>query len=145
MSEETARVENSGDAGQRGESTAVAPPPPSPELTGLSPRKQLALQALMAGKNLTRAAYAAGVTRQTLHKWRREEPRFAAALQRWQTNAFATAQTLLLEGIEDAAQAICEAVSSGDAYVAMELLRKLNVLGASPDGSAEAKSVPAVA
>jgi len=46
---------------------------------GLSPQQRLAVEALIAGSTLTEAADAAGVTRQTVRRWRSEIPAFQAA------------------------------------------------------------------
>lgn len=138
MSEETAKVDAAGGSGQ-----AAVTPPLSEEMMGLSPRQQLALQALMAGKNITRAAFAAGVTRQTVHKWKSSEPRFAGAMAAWQMNTMTAAQAQLLEGAEEAVQTIADAVSSGDAYVAMQLLRSLGVMTTSRERTASEKAQPA--
>ena len=139
MSEDTVKVDATSGSGQ------AAASPLSEEMMGLSPKQQLALQALMAGKNYSRAAFAAGVTRHTLHRWRRNEPRFAAAMTSWQTNAVTAAQAQLLEVSEEAVQTIADAVGSGDARVAMEVLRSLGVMTTARERAARLKSPPAPA
>src|SRR5262249_37928971 len=46
----------------------------------LSPAQTQALAALLSGKSVTAAAEAAGVARETLHRWLRDDPAFQAAL-----------------------------------------------------------------
>lgn len=45
----------------------------------LEPRQALALESLMAGASVTKAAEAAGVDRSSLHRWLREDTSFQAA------------------------------------------------------------------
>jgi hypothetical protein len=46
----------------------------------LSPAQTKAMAALLSGKSVTAAAEAAGVGRETLHRWLREDPAFQAAV-----------------------------------------------------------------
>jgi transposase-like protein len=114
--------------------------------TQFTPKQQLALEALLAGKGVTRAAYAAGVTRQTVFRWRKEHPEFNAAITAAAEAALQSAQNLLLECAESAARAVFDAVENGDAYVALETLRAIGLIRRAADRPAVAgkSAIPAI-
>jgi hypothetical protein len=96
-------------------------------MLGLTPAQQIALQAMAAGANVSKAARAAGVTRQTIYAWRRTEPRFDAALEKWRHDALVSAQGILVENVETAAETLADAVSS-DGYLAYQMLCGLSAI-----------------
>jgi hypothetical protein len=91
-------------------------------------KQQIALQALAAGSNVTRAAFAAGVTRQTINRWRKENPAFNAAIKAWILQTKRSAETMLVELVEEAVASIGEAVGAGDGYLGLQLLRSMGVV-----------------
>jgi hypothetical protein len=113
-----------------------------PPEADLSPKQLLALQALVAGKGITKAAFAAGVNRTTLFRWRKEQPAFNAAMTAWIDTTMQSAQSLLMESIETAARAVVDAAENGDAYIGLEMLRGVGLILRSRDRSAATGKEP---
>jgi hypothetical protein len=99
-----------------------------PELAGLPPRQRAALAALAAGRGFGEAARSAGVTRQTLRNWRKKDHRFLALVNAWQSEAIASAQHRLIGIVDDAVTTIGDAIHTGDARTAMELMRRFGIV-----------------
>jgi hypothetical protein len=99
-----------------------------PELAGLPERQRTPLAALAAGRGFGEAARSAGVSRQTLRNWRNKDVRFAAVFNAWHSEAFASARHRLICIADDAVTTIGDAIHTGDARIAMELVRRLGLL-----------------
>lgn len=97
----------------------------------LSPSKVEALAVLLSGGKVTEAADAAGVTRQTVHRWRREDPDFQAAEDGLRRGIRERIYDRLLAGAGRAAEVVIQAVEAGDSQAAFKLLKGLGLL----DGS----------
>jgi hypothetical protein len=63
--------------------------------TRVKPAQERALAALLAGETVTKAAEAAGVSRQTCSEWIHKDAVFAAALEEARSEAWATARAKL--------------------------------------------------
>lgn len=94
----------------------------------LSPTQDLALAALVEGATVTDAAAAAGVTRQTVHRWVAEDHVFAAELNRARAELRDAYRRRLYAVADEAIGAVEGAIGSGDARVALTVLRDLGLL-----------------
>ncbi len=86
-----------------------------------------AMEGLLAGLTVTAAAQKAGVSRETLHRWLREDFGFQAVLNRFRREAHEAMQARLLAMAQKAASVVEQAVAEGDVKVAMEVLKSCGV------------------
>jgi len=94
----------------------------------LSLRQTAALEPLLSGASITKAAELAHVDRSTVHRWLREDPEFRAALNAAKRE-FRRELTARLHGLANAALEVVEkAVVNGDARVAIAVLRGIGLL-----------------
>lgn len=98
-------------------------PVPTPDL---SPKRQKALLALLAGAGTVAAAKAAGVSRRTVHRWKGEES-FVEALAEGQRAIMAEATDRLVGLVERAVDAVEAAVDSNP-WLAVRLLDGIGLL-----------------
>lgn len=80
--------------------------PAVPALPKLRPKQRLALEALLAGATDAQAAAKAGVSRETVNRWRRADPNFIAATNAEQAEAWAGARTALRALLSKAVAAV---------------------------------------
>jgi hypothetical protein len=107
----------------------------------LSGPHQTAMDALLAGKNITAAAQAAGVDRTTLHRWLRDDPDFVAIYNARRRDLAASAQGRLLATVEAATATVEKAIADGDVQTALTLLKALGVLAPVSIGSDDRDAV----
>jgi transposase-like protein len=112
-----------------------------PEWGGLPARQRTALMALATGRGYAEAAQAAGVSRQTLHVWRKKDTRFAAIYNSWQNQMLASAQNRLVSLTNNAVTAVADAIDAGDTRTSLELLRGLGLLVPPRPGSEDAAEI----
>jgi hypothetical protein len=93
--------------------------------------QRMAIEALVAGKNMTTSAEAAGVTRATLWRWLNKDPEFQAALNSYKREVCEQVETQTVGLAKLAIEAVENALRSGDARTAIAVLRGLGIL----DGS----------
>jgi phage terminase small subunit len=93
--------------------------------------QRLAIEALVAGKNMTAAAQAAGVTRATLWRWMNKDADFQAALNSYKRELFEQVETQAVGLAKLAIEAVEKALREGDAKTGLAVLRGLGML----DGS----------
>jgi transposase-like protein len=103
-------------------------PPEEMDRRRLSPRQMAALKAFHGGSSLADAAKAAGVTRQTLHRWRTQYHWFAEAMEVWEEGQMVIARSRLVDMADNAIDALAHAIEKGDARAAMMVLRSLRIL-----------------
>ena len=94
----------------------------------LSPAQERAAEALVAGSTITAAAEAAGVTRQTVHRWLRESFPFQAYLNAARRDLREEVENRLQALATEAIDAVSHAVREGDARAGLALLRGLGLL-----------------
>jgi DNA-binding XRE family transcriptional regulator len=92
---------------------------------GLKPSQLTALDRLVAGCTDGEAAEAAGVTRQSVHNWKRNNPEFRAELNRRRGELFSTSQDRIRSLIPRALDAIERELEGGAKAppAAMQLIR----------------------
>jgi len=103
-------------------------PPEEMDRRRLSPRQMTALKAFHSGSSLTDAAKAAGVTRQTLHRWRTQYHWFSEAMEDWEEGQMVIARSRLVDMADNAIDALAHAIENGDARAAMMVLKSLRIL-----------------
>src|SRR3954452_2399171 len=111
----------------------------------LEPAQVLALDALLSGKSVTAAAAAAGVSRQTLHRWLRGDPAMIAALNAGRLELLQVTRGRLLK-LGDKAVEVVEQTLGDTSYhakalrfrAALEVLRMLGVNKPEPVGTIDA-------
>jgi hypothetical protein len=86
-----------------------------------------ALRALGAGQTIVAAADSAGVTRNTVTRWIRSCPEFRAAFNAWQQALIESTQARLLRTAEAAAAVVDQAIQAGDAKLALNLLKHMQL------------------
>ena len=87
------------------------------------------------------AAQQAGVDRRTLHRWLHDDPHFAAAFNAWRRELLNSARARALAMTDTAMAAIHTAISKGDAYAALQLVRGLGVLKPPRPGPEDPRTV----
>ena len=99
---------------------------------GLSPAKQVALAALLAGQTVTAAAQAANVNRTTIYRWLHDpcDP-FGPELERGKHELRQAIETRLLTFATRAADCVEQSLRHGDTKAALALLKGLGFLSAS--------------
>jgi len=98
----------------------------------LSPQQLLAVEHLAIGATVTRAAEAAGVSRETVHRWTRDDFTFQAALNRARRELQDAIERRLLAVAEKAMANVADAVEDGNLNVSVTLLKGLGVLSGTP-------------
>jgi len=94
----------------------------------LEPKKEAALASLLSGATVTRAAEAAGCSRNSVHRWLKGDHAFLAAYNRGRKELRDATSTRLLALAEVAAGCVARAVDEGDAKVALAMLKGLGLL-----------------
>lgn len=117
--------------------------PGSPEelLQVLSPRQRAVVNALSTDGNLSQAARAARVDRQTVYNWLDGDPHFIAALNAWKSRLAAEAGNRLMALTGDAVTTLGDAIRGGDSKAAMTLLRECGALAPPKIGPTEPAAV----
>jgi transposase-like protein len=103
-------------------------PPEEMNRRRLSPRQMTALKAFHSGSSLADAAKAAGVTRQTLHRWRTQYHSFAEAMEVWEEGQMIIARSRLVDMASNAINALESAIEDGELQPAMVVLKSLRIL-----------------
>ena len=99
----------------------------------LSPQQVVAVEQLSIGATVTYAAEAAGVSRETVHRWSREDFAFKAAVNGARRDLQDAMERRLLAIAERAMANVAEAVENANLNVSVTLLKGLGVLaGTSP-------------
>lgn len=98
----------------------------------LSPNKIAALEGLLAGGTVTEAAKAAGVARETVHRWKRQDWPFRATLNRGRRELYEAVQSRLLASATTAASNLASAVEEGNLKASFALLKGLGALSGCP-------------
>ena len=92
---------------------------------------------MASGQSATDAAAAAGIHRQTLHRWLRDDPAFRAAFHAWQSAAADHAKARLLALADAAVTTVAAAVAAGDTHAALAVLRGQGLLTPPVPGSTD--------
>ena len=103
-------------------------PPQEMDRTRLSPRQMAALKAFHSGASLKDTAKAAGVSRQTLHRWRTIYHSFSRAMEVWEEGQMIIARSRLVDMANNAVDALAQTIEDGNARAAMMVLRSLQIL-----------------
>ena len=101
----------------------------------LSPAKQAAALALLAGRTPAEAGRQAGASRRTVYRWM-QEPAFRAALAEAQAELREAVSARLMAVADDAVLCIEWRIKEGDGRLALQLLRSLGLLGGWPAAGA---------
>ena len=99
---------------------------------GITLKQQQAVMLILGGSSAADAARRIGVSRRTLHHWRRSE-KFIAALESWRADMEQAARSRLLNLSSMGLRAIHRALEAGDAKVALALFKGLGVFNLSPE------------
>jgi len=91
----------------------------------LTPQQELALDALLAGKTDAEAAEAAGVTRQTVNRWKNSNPVFIATMNRRREELWVAVQDRLRQLLFPAIAVLEEALHAEDLKLRVETARYL--------------------
>jgi hypothetical protein len=107
----------------------------------LSAQQERAVALLLTGASVTAVAASIGVSRETLHRWKRENFEFVAAFNRGRREIREAASLRLQVAWSKAAENIAAAIDSGDLKASMLLFRVFAVTTDAADaiGSDDAK------
>ena len=98
-----------------------------PKTYDLTPDQAAALELLLSGQTITAAAAAVGVARETVSRWRNDDPTFQAAFNAAIQSAYEANQKKLIDARAKALDLLAELVDSEDQAIAfkaaMALLR----------------------
>ena len=81
------------------------------------------LELLIAGESITRAAEKAGPSRETIHRWLKNDFEFRATLNRMKQEIQESVDAQLLATSRRAAETVAQAVAGGDVKVSLQVLR----------------------
>jgi hypothetical protein len=101
-------------------------------MKGLPPEQHRAIALLVQGKTDQETADTVGVTGNVVTRWRCEEPRFIAALNRQRNTQWQGAHERLRALVHKAVDVLEQAVERGDVRAAVEVLKAVKVYGAVP-------------
>jgi hypothetical protein len=104
-------------------------------LDSISPAQEAAVEAMLAGKTVTEAALAGGVSRASVHRWLKEDFAFQAELNRGRREIRRAAFGTLERIATKAAGCLEKALDEGDVKAALEVLKRLQLLAPSRIGS----------
>ena len=108
-----------------------------PTLTTTTPAQELAIDVLVTGGTTTEAAKAAGVTRQTVSKWRSQHPGFRAELNTRRRELNQERADRIRDLDAQALATVAEAIDNGDTNAALTWVkaRQLHTVDVSSVGS----------
>lgn len=102
-------------------------------LTELDPKQTLAVEQLATGATIVRTAEVVGVSRETVHRWIREDWNFQAAVNATRRDIQDAVARRLLALAEKALTNVALAIDRGDVKASLAILKGLGVLdGAAP-------------
>ena len=101
----------------------------TPSTDGLSRPQLVALEAIGSGTTVTEAARLAGVDRTTIHRWKRKDYPFQAALNRLRRDQEREVESRLGRLVHDALGTVEAAVAAGDVRAALTVLKGMGFLG----------------
>jgi hypothetical protein len=105
----------------------------------ISRRQYLALTHLAKGKSIRAASRAAGIGRNSIHRWLKTDPAFRAAFNAWRHELHVTASARLMATAHAAVDVVRKAVEEGDARIALAVLKHTGMLAASKPGACDPK------
>jgi hypothetical protein len=91
-----------------------------PKTYELTPDQAKALDLLLAGQTITAAAAAVGVARETVSRWRNDDPAFKAAYNAALQSAYDAGQTRLIDARGKALDRLAALVDSKDEATALK-------------------------
>ena len=100
----------------------------TPPDTALRPDQLTVIELLIAGESITAAAKQAGIRRETVHRWMREDYEFQAALHRLRRELQESIGAQVLATSRRAAETVDKAVADGDVKAALQVLRGTGML-----------------
>lgn len=114
----------------------------APKEYELTPDQAAALDLLLAGQTITAAAAAVGVARETVSRWRNNDPAFQAAYNAALQSVYDAGQARLLEARGKALDRLAALVDSTDEATALKAAAALlRVDAPRPDGPTTADGV----
>jgi hypothetical protein len=118
----------------------AAPPIKRPR-SGLTAIQELALEHITSGVSIADAARAARVDRRTLHRWIRDDARFAAAYNAWRREVVDSGRARVLAMSNRALDAMNAAIEKGDTRVALQVAKASGALDAQKPGLTDADTL----
>jgi transposase-like protein len=98
----------------------------------VTPAQEHAIQALISGETITSAAKAANVSRQTVHRWLRQDFKFQAKLNAARADLRQESEDRLFGLAAEAIRVVDLALQEGDATVGLSIRRGLGLLDGKP-------------
>ncbi len=95
---------------------------------GLSFRQNQAIMLLTCGTSILETAELVGVDPSTIHRWRRYNFKFQAALNASKKRVLDTAQSVLVASSLKAAENVSDAILQGDEKISLRVLERLGAL-----------------
>jgi len=96
------------------------------------PSKERVIEGLVGGKSITAAAKAGKVSRQTVHRWLRDDFEFQAELNSARADLRVETENRLFALAIEAIGAVENAIQQGDASVGLSILKGLGLLPGKP-------------
>lgn len=98
------------------------------ERSDLTPQQMTAIERLLAGGTITASAEAAGVTRETVHRWKKSDWRFQAAMNQRLREYQEATRTKLHSTALRASEVVAEAIDRGNLKAALAILKGIGAL-----------------
>jgi transposase-like protein len=95
---------------------------------GISPAQERVIEGLVGGVSITSAAKAGKVSRQTVHRWLRDDFQFQAELNASRADLRVETENRMFALAAEAIASVETAVQQGDASVALAILKGLGLL-----------------
>ena len=109
--------------------------------TAISAAQERVIEGLVGGGSITSAAGVGGVSRQTVHRWLRDDFEFQAQLNASRADLRVEAEDRLFALAGEAIGAVESALQQGDANVGLSILKGLGLLvGKQPASASESAS-----
>ena len=102
---------------------------PTAAVEALSGPRLAAWELLIAGHTVTAAAAGAGVSRETLHRWLKDDVEFRASLNRARAELQQAVAARLVACSAKAAENVAAAIEKGDTKLSLVVLKGLGALG----------------
>lgn len=113
------------------------PPPPHDPDDPLTVPQRIALESIAHGSSIKAAAKSAGVKRQTVHRWIKSDPDFAAAYNAWEREALDSAHARALAITDAAFDVIDAAIRNGNLNAALHVVKAAGALAPRPTGPSD--------
>jgi predicted DNA-binding protein YlxM (UPF0122 family) len=126
---------------EKGQKTAGAGALARVEMDELTGEQRTAMELLLAGKSLAETARTAGVSRNAVYRWLKNDAAFKAIYNEWHEAMKESCRSRLKMMLDKATSAVEKALEAGDARSALALLKGMGMIEKEGERSTEVDEV----